>query len=112
MRAGRYNKKIDIHNYHTTRSTISGELKSTWTTSASNIWANVEYTRGDESFLGSMGKRLEQTNRVFTVRFSSFTSAIGPDDRIVFKSKNYDIKAVENVNEENVDIKILGELIE
>jgi len=112
MRAGRYNKKIDIHNYNTTRSTISGELQSTWTTSASNLWANVEYIRGDESFLGSMGKRLERTGRVFTVRFSSFTSAIGPDDRVVYKSKNYNIKAIENVNDANIDIKILGELTE
>ena len=112
MRAGRYNKKIDIHNYGSTRSTVSGELKSTWTTSASNLWANVEYTGGDEGFLGSMGKRLERTSRIFTVRFSSFTSAIGPDDRVVYKSKNYDVKAVENVNDENVTIKILGELTE
>jgi len=72
----------------------------------------VEYIRGDESFLGSMGKRLERTGRVFTVRFSSFTSAIGPDDRVVYKSKNYNIKAIENVNDANIDIKILGELTE
>lgn len=110
MRAGKLNKLIDIHKLTLTRSTISGEMAESWSTFSSAIWAGIDYLENSEAFGGrDLPKLFEKTNLVFTIRY---LSGVIPTMKIVYDSENYQIKSIQNVNQKDVELQILGQLIE
>jgi len=110
MRAGKLNKQISIHSLTLTRSTASGQMAQSWSTFSSSVWTGIEYVESQERFGGrTLPERLTKTGLIFSIRYST---GIQENMRIVYDSKNYDIKGIENIKLQNRELKILGELSE
>lgn len=110
MRAGKINKRIVIQKTTISAYSSLGERTSTWENLTSTVWASAEFIGGDERFEGGMTERMSKVLMEFHTRWSS-AHDITPEMRVLYNSKYYNIKSVENVKEQNRDVKIIGELI-
>ena len=110
MRPGKRRHQIKIQNLTLTRNTTSGEMKKSWSSFSTDIWAGIEYLKGTEYFGGSrLPQELSQKHLIFTTPYST---GIEETMRVVYGANNYDIIAIEDPNERHIELKILGELVE
>jgi len=110
MRPGKRRHRIKLQNLTLTRNTTSGEMKKSWSSFSTDIWAGVEYLKGTEWFGGSrLPQELSRKHLIFTMPYST---GLEPTMRVVYDSNNYDIVEIENPEERNKELKILGELVE
>ena len=100
MKIGRLRKKVNIQSFLETADTF-GEPVKDWTNFASNRWAEVEQTGGNESFLGQ--QTVDNKTVVFKLRF---VKGILPKMRVVYGDENYDIQSVINEGERNRYMKL------
>jgi len=65
-------------------------------TTLSNLYANIETTRGNETL--RQGQVQEKTTHIFTIRYRR---DIGTNYRIRYDSDNYNIKYIKNLDNRN-----------
>lgn len=95
--------KIVIQTATTTQSS-SGQPTKSWSTLAT-IWAKIRTLSGNEMINAQQVQSI--LSHEFTIRYSSDVSSVKPDDRIYFDSRYFDIKNVRNVDERNIEIRML-----
>ena len=82
----------------------TGELIKTYTQYA-EVWAAVRTLSGRER---NAAQQVQASlSHEITVRYSSDTSVAKPSDRIVYDSRYFDIKDVRNIDEANIEIRML-----
>tara|TARA_R100001510_G_scaffold31668_4_gene28321 strand:- start:1464 stop:1787 length:324 start_codon:yes stop_codon:yes gene_type:complete len=74
-------------------------------TTLSNLYANIEQTRGSESL--RQGQVKEKTTHIFTIRYRR---DIGTNFRILYDSDAYNIKTIKNVDNRNRYLELECEL--
>lgn len=97
------NRRVELQSA-TTSTGSTGELIKTWTTFAT-VWAYMRTMTGNEKNLSQQVK--SNLSYEITIRYSSDVSGINPDDRILYDSRMFDIKDVRNVDETNIEIRML-----
>jgi SPP1 family predicted phage head-tail adaptor len=87
MRAGELDKRITIQ-YAAKSKNSFGEDIETWTALAT-VWANIEFTNGNERFLQQ--ERIAETTAVFKIRIRS---DVDSTRRIKYKNRYFNILSV------------------
>jgi len=82
-----------------------GDPVQSWADLAT-CWARVESTAGKERF-SAMHQQAEADYRILC-RYQSALSDLAPDDRITHNSKTFDIKAVINTEERNIELQVFA----
>lgn len=100
LRAGTLRQKIELQRYTETRS-ASGHMTRTYETYAT-VRAGFRTLSGNER-LAAQQVRAILTHEV-TIRYRT---GVHPDHRILWGSRIFDIKDVRNVDEMNVEIRML-----
>ena len=96
MRAGRIDRRITIQEATRTQDAL-GEPVPAWSFLAT-VWAEVRAARGGGGEREGEGEKLEATElRLFRIRYSSTVSSVGPQHRIIYDGKTYDIRAVAQI---------------
>lgn len=98
--AQRKNHRISIQRQSSAQD-AAGQLVDSWTTTAT-IWASIVPLRGREYFNAS-GERATVTHQVFIY----YGTDVVPRDRIVYGSRILDIDDVFNVDERNMELKLM-----
>lgn len=103
MRAGRLRHRITIQQYVTgsPQQKATGEPDGAWSTYAT-VWASVEPVSGREPFL-AQAHLAEVTTKIGLRYRSGITSAM----RVSFDSRIFDIKAILNWEERNIELQLL-----
>jgi len=97
---GQYNHYIALQSYVETRS-ASGHVTKTYTTYAS-VWAKFRTLSGYEKLMA------QQVAATLSHEVSIlYRSDVQADHRIVWDSRIFDIKDVRNVDEQNIEIRML-----
>jgi len=96
MQIGRLDRRITIERAGESRDAY-GELIRTYATLA-EVWANVtsggaSSSGGHEELTGSELRRALE-RREFKVRYSATVAAVGPEDRVIYDGRTYDVRAV------------------
>jgi SPP1 family predicted phage head-tail adaptor len=78
-----------------------GQTVETWT-DISQAWATIKPITGREYFNAS-GERAEVTHRVSIW----WISGVAPRDRVLYRSRVFDIKSAINVDERNKDLELM-----
>jgi len=82
----------------------TGEPIKTYTQYA-EVWASVRTLSGRER---NASQQVQATlSHEITVRYSSDTSVVKPSDRIVYGGRYFDIKDTRNIDEANIEIRML-----
>jgi len=98
---GKMRHYIALQHWAETR-TASGYATQTYTTYAS-VWAYIRTLSGRER-LGA-----QQVNATLSHEITIYyRSDVQPDDRIVWDGRYFDIKDVRNVDERNIEIRMLA----
>lgn len=105
MNIGDLKHRITIQQFTTTVNENGFEVED-WT-NYKTIWASISNLHGREYFQAA-AVQAEKTVK-FTVRYNQ---NINTDMRIVFNSKNYDIKFIDNIKYENKFMEIQGSEVE
>ena len=100
--AGKLNRKIDIINPVEVKSSLSGELITTWSTYIKNRWAMVIPLSGRELFTASQYKA--EVDTTFIIRYSS---GVKPDMRVVYNESSYYISNIIDPNDDHKELQIL-----
>lgn len=101
--SGKLNRQIDILSVGTTKNNY-GEPISTASTQAGQFWADVKPISGTEYFAAN--QVLSESEFVFTIRY---TTLITPDHSMIvrYNSQDYNIRAVINVKDEDIQYDLL-----
>ncbi len=107
MRAGRLDKQIHImkSSISSARST-DGAPVVVWSTMLANIWAEVVPKTGSEIYRDRYRWEVEETD--FFTHWTTHT--ITADNRIKYDGDEYEIRAVINVGEKNVERQFITTL--
>ena len=103
MKIGSMRHAITFQNQGTTRD-AGGGITEAYTT-LSNLYADIEQTRGNESL--RQGQVKEKTTHIFTIRYRR---DIGTNYRIRYDSDNYNIKNIKNRDNRNRYLEVECEL--
>lgn len=83
---------------------LTGEPIKTYTEYAT-VWAAIRTLTGRER---NAAQQVQATlSHEITVRYSSDTSGAKPTDRIVYDTRTFDVKDVRNIDEANIEIRML-----
>lgn len=100
MRAGNLRNMIDLQSYAETRS-ASGAVTKTWSTYAT-VWAKFRTLSGNERIAA------QQVSSVLTHEITiRYRSGVQPGHRISWSGRLFDIKDVRNVDELNIETRML-----
>lgn len=100
LEAGKLRNYVALQNYTESR-TGSGFAQRTWSTYAS-VWAGVRTLSGGERLSS------QQVGGTLTHEFSiRWRSGVHVDHRILWDGRYFDIKDVRNVDEANIEIRML-----
>jgi SPP1 family predicted phage head-tail adaptor len=102
MRAGELDKIITIQ-YAAKSKNSFGENIETWATLAANVWANVEFTTGNERFLQQ--ERIAETTAVFKIRLRT---DINSTRRIKYGNRYFNILSVFPSKEDSQKLVIMA----
>jgi SPP1 family predicted phage head-tail adaptor len=94
MSIGKMRFEIELQKPTNTRD-AGGGITEAYTT-LSNLYANIETTRGNETL--RQGQVQEKTTHIFTIRYRR---DIGTNYRIRYDSDNYNIKYIKNLDNRN-----------
>ena len=94
MSIGKMRFEIELQKPTNTRD-AGGGITEEYTT-LSNLYANIETTRGNETL--RQGQVQEKTTHIFTIRYRR---DIGTNYRIRYDSDNYNIKYIKNIDNRN-----------
>lgn len=109
IRTEQYNKRIIIQNYKESKNS-RGIVKKEWI-DYKKVWANIKTGITDE---------VEESNKVnpkksceITIRYNSMIeNQLADTERYrIFYKRPYNLKAIENVNEANIELKLRCEAI-
>ena len=103
MSIGRMRFEIELQKPTNTRD-AGGGITEVYTT-LSNLYADIEQTRGNESL--RQGQVKEKTTHIFTIRYRR---DIGTNYRIRYDSDNYNIKNIKNIDNRNRYLEVECEL--
>ena len=103
MSIGKMRFEIELQKPTNTRD-AGGGITETYTT-LSNLYADIEQTRGTESL--RQGQVKEKTTHIFTIRYRR---DIGTNYRIRYDSDNYNIKNIKNIDNRNRYLEVECEL--
>lgn len=107
MRAGRLREIITIRNRSISGTQSSfGEWETSVSTLATGVWCRVRTITADEVFLDQ--ERKLRTVKEFTIRYRGSVSETGS---IVHDGSTYDIKSIENPDERDRMLVIIGEKV-
>lgn len=98
-----FNKRISLQRSTETKS-ASGHPTKSWSTIAT-IWAKIRTLSGTEKVRNDQVVGL--LSMEVTIRYSSDVSGAKVSDRILYGSDTFDIKDVRNVDEQNIEIRML-----
>ena len=70
------------------------------------VWARVEPITGKERF-AALQVQADVNHRILC-RYNSTIASLAPDDRVVFGSLTFDIKAVINTDERNIELQVFA----
>lgn len=93
---GKFRNSIVIETKAETQDDFGG-YTTDWTTGA-NARAFIKQMKGNERIIGAQNTPVD-TYR-FTIRYNSYPS-LSAEDRIVYDSRNFEIKRINNVEERN-----------
>ena len=99
----KYNRRVSLQSA-TTISSLTGEPEKTWSTYAT-VWAAIRTLSGRERNAAQQ-VQATQTHEV-TIRYSSEVADVTPKDRILYGSRIFDIQDVRNIDETNIEIRML-----
>jgi len=102
-RISNFNKRIKLQSPTLTQSS-SGQTTKSWSTYAT-VWAGIRTLSGNEKSRNQMVIGIESME--VSIRYSSDVSAVSVADRIVLGSRYFDIKDVRNVDEKNIEIRMI-----
>ena len=110
MKTSQYKKRITIQTYSETKNS-RGIPQVLWT-DLKKVWANINTSMEDEEDIANTIKTKKQIE--ITIRYDSTleTQLQDTENCRVFYKVPYNILAVENVNEENIELKIRCEAIQ
>ena len=107
MRAGRLDNQIVLQSRSVSQDPNTGEPTNSWSTYAT-VWATVSPLKGDERFKSA--RDIATKAYKFTLRYRS---DVTPQDRIVFRSENYDIVGISPLGRRNKEtLEIVAEVEE
>lgn len=98
-----YNRRISLQSATKTKS-ASGHPTNSWSNYAT-IWARIRTLSGNEKVRNDQVVGL--LSMEVTIRYSSDVSCVKVSDRVVYGSDIFDIKDVRNVDEKNIEIRML-----
>jgi len=99
----KYNKRIELQSAAETRG-ATGEIIKTWSTFAT-VWSRIRTLTGTEK---NAARQVQATqSHEITIRYSSDVVGVAVNDRIVYGSRIFDIKDIRNVDEMNIEIRML-----
>jgi len=104
MRAGQLRHQVVIEQ-PTTSSDGYGDEIAGWTTFAT-VWASVEPIRGKEYFMAKDASQEESHQVTHRVRIR-YLSGVLPTMRITWGSRAFDIHAVLNTDERDIEMELL-----
>lgn len=100
MIATKLNTRVAIQSYTATRDATGGEVE-TWATVAT-LWAQVRATGGGERYINQ--QIVAQVTHTVSLRY---TAGITPKMRVLIGSRVLDIQQVQNVDERNIETRLL-----
>lgn len=103
MSIGKMRFEIELQKPTNTRD-AGGGITEAYTT-LSNLYADIEQTRGNESL--RQGQVKEKTTHIFTIRYRR---DIGTNYRIRYDSDNYNIRNIKNIDNRNRYLEVECEL--
>ena len=103
MSIGKMRFEVELQKPTNTRD-AGGGLTESYTT-LSNLYANIEPVRGNETL--KQGQVKEQTTHLITIRYRR---DIGTNFRIRYDSDNYNIKYIKNIDNRNRYLELECEL--
>lgn len=96
MRIGLLNKRITIQSLTQGKDSVGGNTKA-WS-SVATVWAGVRNLSGNERSATAHGGQVAAARTEFTLRYRA---GIAADMRVSYAGRLYDIKHVNDVNEEH-----------
>lgn len=110
MKTSQYNKRITIQSYTETKNT-RGISKKEWK-DLKKVWANINTNIENEQDVANSIK--PKKSKEITIRYDKLLESqlSKTEEYRIFYKQPYNILGIENVNEENIELKIRCEAIE
>lgn len=110
MKTSQYNKRITIQNYFETKNT-RGISQKQWS-NLKKVWANINTNIENEQDIANTIKSKKAIE--ITIRYDSLleNQLSNTEEHRIFYKQSYNILGIENVNEENIELKMRCEAVD
>jgi SPP1 family predicted phage head-tail adaptor len=104
------NKRISLQSFTLTKSDSGHSTRVYNTPAYATVWARSRTIGGQEKL--NAGRVTGTLTIEFTIRYSSEVSVLKVYHRVLMGSRTFDIKDVRNVDERNIEIRMLATEVE